>query len=641
MTEKPFVPYVGPQETIPEFTARAIVLGLVLSVIMAAASVYLGLYAGMTVSASIPAAVISMGILRGVLKKGTILENNIVQTIASSGESLAAGSIFTIPALVITGVWTEFRLVPSMLIALFGGVLGILFMIPLRRALIVEEKELIYPEGTACAEILKVGEQGGSGALAIFGMVVLGAAFKFFVSGISLFKETVEGAWRAGKSAFYFGGDISVALMAVGVIVGFNVSLLVFLGGCISWFVVIPLHGVSAGFPMDGDILGHVMAFWKSGARFVGIGCMIVGGLWSIFKVRGSIVRSVQGAVAGYRAIDGGQATTLRTERDIPMKQIGAMLLVLVPGVFALYVYLTGSVAVAAAAGTAMVVTAFFFVAVSSYIVGLVGSSNNPVSGMTICTVLFTSGLLLLLGMSGKSGTLATLGVAGVVCCAACTGGAISQDLKTGYLIGATPSKQQWAQIIGVLPAPIIPLVMTVLHTSYGIGDQGKLRAPQATLFAKLSDALFNGKPLPWDMLVYGMLLGVLLIISDEILRKRGSAFRTYVMPVAVGLYLPFSLSTPMLLGGLVALVLARAAKKDGPAAVQEAEHKGTILCSGLIAGEALMGISLGGVLFFMKEILKSQTELPVRVLSSGPLSVAALLAVCALIFALTMRKKA
>ena len=641
MAEKPFVPYVSPQESIPEFTARAIVLGLVLSVVMAAASVYLGLYAGMTVSASIPAAVISMGILRGVLKKGTLLENNIVQTIASSGESLAAGSIFTIPALLITGVWKEFHFLSSTLIALFGGVLGILFMIPLRKALIVEEKELIYPEGTACAEILKVGEKGGSGALAIFGMVVLGGLFKFLVSGVALFQETVEGAWRVGRSALYFGSDVSVALMAVGVIVGFNVSLLVFLGGCVSWFVVIPLHGLTAGFPAGGDILEHVMAVWKSDARFVGIGCMITGGLWSIFKVRGSIVRSVQGAVAGYRALDGGKgATVLRTERDIPVPQIGLMLLVLVAAVFGLYVHLTQSVAVGVAAGVAMVVTAFFFVAVSSYIVGLVGSSNNPVSGMTICTVLFTSGLLLALGMTGRSGTLATLGVAGVVCCAACTGGAISQDLKTGYLVGATPKWQQWAQILGVLPAPIIPLVMTVLNKSYGIGDTGRLRAPQAVLFAKLSDALFNHKPLAWNMLFYGVALGVVLIVIDEFLRSRNSSFRTYVMPVAVGLYLPFSLSTPMLLGGIIAYVIARVAARDGAHAVQEAEHRGTILCSGLIAGEALMGIALGGLLFLMKEVMHSKTELPVPFLSSGPISVLALLGVAGFICFLTLRKK-
>ena len=426
-----------------EFTVKAVLLGCILGVLMTAANVYLGLYAGMTVSASIPAAVISMGILRGLMRTGTILENNIVQTIASAGESLAAGIIFTMPALVITGVWKGFNFWPVTLVAVLGGMLGVLFMIPLRRALIIEEEELVYPEGVACAEVLKTGESSGSGIAFVFGALGIGAIFKFLISGLSLIASGVEGAWRIGRSAIYFGCDISPALVAVGYIVGLNVSILIFLGGAIGWAICIPVYYLFAGYPDPTGVESVVKVMsdtWDSQIRFMGVGAMIVGGLWSIVGVRHGIVKGFQGAVAAYQKRN-SQETIERTSLDMDIRSIMMMFVPTAVAIFLLYRVLTGDWTVGLTAGFVMIAAAFFFVAVSSYIVGLVGSSNNPVSGMTISTMLFASALLLLFGMTGTTGVIASLGIAGVVCCAACTAGDVSQDLKTGHLVGATPRK--------------------------------------------------------------------------------------------------------------------------------------------------------------------------------------------------------
>jgi putative OPT family oligopeptide transporter len=610
MPEKPSEPFVPAKKKILELTFRSIFLGILLALIMCWANTYLGLYAGMTVSASIPAAVISMGLLRWILRRGTILENNIVQTIASAGESLAAGIIFTVPAMVIAGVWTDFAYWPTVLIALCGGILGIVFMIPLRRTLIVEEEELVYPEGVACAEVLEAGERGGSGIRHIFGALALGAIFKFFVSGIGIIKETVEGAVRAGKSALYFGSDMSVALLGVGYIVGFNVSLLVFLGGAMAWLIGIPIYGIVHGLPLD-DPLKSCWNIWDGHIRYMGVGAMVIGGLWSIFKVRSGIVKGIRGAWHGYR---GGEETESaeRTDRDMPIQMILLFIaLTAIPIVF-LYIFLTGSPSIGTLATVLMVIAAFFFVAVSSYIVGLVGSSNNPVSGMTICTVLFAAAVLLIFGMRGNAGIIATLGIAGVVCCAACTAGDVSQDLKTGYIVGATPWKQQLAQILGVLfPAFIIPPILIVLHKGYGIGTgaPGSLKAPQATLFASIAKTIFTGKALPWTMVGVGAGIGFVLIVVDEILRARKSSFRAYVMPVAVGIYLPLSLSVPILLGGVIAGIVKALARRTGAEAEDRAFHRGVLWCSGLIAGEAVMGIFIG----FLKY---TGAEVPTSVLS-------------------------
>ncbi len=608
MAEKPFVPYIRADQKIPEFTVKAVTLGVVLALVMAAANTYLGLYAGMTVSASIPAAVISMGILRGLMRRGTILENNIVQTIASAGQSIAAGVIFTIPALVITGAWTKFEYWPTTLISLLGGVLGVLFMIPLRRALIVEEKELKYPEGLACAEVLEVGEKGGSGVGFVAWGILLSAAFKYLTAGIQLFASTVEGARRFGRTAFYAGTDISPALLAVGYIIGFNVSVLVFIGGALAWVLLVPGYFLLHGFPADAKVFDAMDTVWRGQIRFVGVGSMIVGGVWSIIGARHGITKGIQGAIAGYRtASAAGAADIPRTEKDIGIKTILPLLIIVSLAIFILYIFLTGSTGVGIVAGIAMVIAAFFFVAVSSYICGLIGSSNNPVSGMTISTVLFASALLLLFGMTGMAGTLAALGVAGVVCCAACTAGDISQDLKTGYLVGATPKYQQIGMMIGaIVPSFIVAPILTVLHQSYGIGIVVKagvkpLSAPQAGLFASITKAMFGqGGSLPWDMVIAGIGVGIALVVLDEILRVKNSNFRMYVMPVAVGIYLPWSLSVPILLGGIVAWIAARMVGKQRE---KEAEHRGVLFGSGLIAGESLMGIIIAVFVFLQADL--------------------------------------
>ena len=628
MDRKPTLPYVPADQSMAEFTVKALLLGCFLGLLMTAANTYLGLYAGMTVSASIPAAVISMGILRGILRRGTILENNIVQTIASAGESLAAGIIFTIPALVITGVWGEFKFWPVTLIAILGGLLGVLFMVPLRRALIVEEEELKYPEGLACAEVLEVGETGGSGVAYVFIALAFGAVFKFLVVGVHLVAGVVEAAFRLGKTALYFGCDVSPALLAVGYIVGFNVALLIFLGGLIGWALGIPIYYLFAGFPAGAaSVLEAMHDTWNQQIRFMGVGAMIVGGVWSIIGVRKGIAKGVRGAIAGYQAARSGEATE-RTQKDLSIVGILGMFVPTACLVFALYVVLTGSVHIGVVSGVAMLVAAFFFVAVSSYIVGLVGSSNNPVSGMTISTVLLASLMLLAFGMTGTQGIIAALVVAGVVCCAACTAGDVSQDLKTGHLVGATPYKQQWAQVIGVLvPAFIIAPILTVLHASYGIGVEVKegvdfLKAPQANLFASITKAMFgSGASMPWNMVALGALVGVCLIVLDECLKRAQSDFRTYVMPVAVGIYLPWSLGVPIFLGGLASLVTGRIV---GPANAKQAIHRGVLVGSGLIAGEALMGI----IIAFLIVLKLIQTEQPSPYPLKGAVSTVLLLMV-------------
>jgi putative OPT family oligopeptide transporter len=585
--DKKFVPFVPPEKSIAELTVASVLLGVILGAIMTAANTYAGLYAGMTVTASIPAAVISMGILRGVLGRGTILENNVVQTIASAGESLAAGIIFTMPALVLVGVWQDFKFWPVTIIAITGGLLGVLFMIPLRRTLIVEEKELIYPEGLACAEVLEVGETKGSGIVYIFSAIGVGVVFKHFVAGFGFIRGTVEGAIAAGRSAMYFGCDMSVLLLGIGYIVGANIGVLVFIGGAIGWIFGIPIYAAVHGLPAGESLVGQVAEVWSTQIRYMGVGAMIVGGLWSIVKVRKGIARGLRDALLGHKHLGSGPVP--RTEQDLRRRLILTLALVTIVAIFGIYYYLTPSVGITVVSTFSMVVAGFFFVAVSSYIVGLVGSSNNPISGMTICTILFASALLLLSGLRGSEGILAALGVAGVVCCAAATAGDISQDLKTGYLVGATPRRQQIAQVLGVVfPAFVIAPVLMVLQKAYGIGSS-ELPAPQATLFASITNGMFGTGQIPWSMVQIGVGIGIALIIIDEILRYQGSTFRAHVMPVAVGIYLPLGLSVPILIGGLINPMTRYFSRGRGDQ--ESTVHRGILFSSGLIAGEAIMGI--------------------------------------------------
>ncbi len=584
-------PCIPPTKSVAEFTVMAFVLGAILSIVMGAANVYLGLKVGMTVSASIPAAVISTAILRGVFRRGTILENNIVQTMASTGESLAAGAIFTIPALILVGSWQEFKFWPTTLIVLLGGLLGIVFMVPLRRALIVERPDLIYPEGLACSEVLIAGQKGGSGVRFIVFGLAIGAAFKFLASGLHLIRGAVEVAMMRGKSIFYTGSDMSVSLLAVGYIVGLRIAVLIFLGGALGWMVIIPLLG---GAGLGEDPLDAAWRLWSTQVRYVGVGTMLVGGIFSIFQVR----KGIFAGVAALRGMSSGNDDArARTERDLSMPVLAAIFLGTSFATLVFFDYLTGSWGVAAVSAIVMIFAAFIFVAVATYIVGLVGSSNSPVSGMTICALLMTAGVLLGCGIRGDSAILATLGVAGVVCCAACTAGDVAQDLKTGLIVGATPAKQQFAEILGaVIPAFFFAPILTILHKAYGIGtgEEGSLLAPQAALFASLTEGFFGDGELPWDMISIGVGIGIGLIIIDFILGVYGSRFRVHVMPVAVGIYLPVSMAVPIFLGGLLNYFLTRKPRSreaEGPSA--DHASGGILFGSGLIAGEALMGILL------------------------------------------------
>ncbi len=600
-TRKEIKPYISADQSIPELTFQAVALGLVLSLVMCAANMYVGLKAGMTVSAAIPASVISMGILRGLMKRGTILENNVVHTIASSGESLAAGIIFTVPALVMAGAWDNFEdhYWDITLIAMAGGVMGVVMMIPLRKAMIVDQKELKYPEGVACAEVLKAGDRGGAEMMGIFSALAIGAGFKILESVVGLFKGAVEGAVRIGKTGFYAGTDISPMLMAVGFIVGWEISALVFLGGAISFIGAIPVMAWGADFG-DGHLADSLMGIWDTKIRFFGIGAMVVAGLFSIVKVAGSIGSGLRAAIAGVRGTE-DTANLPRTEQGITGKSLFGLLAMTLVLSGVTYWRMTGRIDFTVGITALMFVLAFFFVAVASYIVGLVGSSNSPVSGMTICAVLVTAGVLMALGYTGNAGFIATLGVAGVVCCAACTSGDICQDLKIGHIVGATPRRLQIGEVIGtMIPALIVAPVLMLLHKGYGVGMQVKegvdhLPAPQGAMFEKLVGGLMNaGQDLPWNLVGYGALVGVIAIVVDKmVLEPGGGKFRLHPMPLAVGMYLPWTVTFPILFGGLVYKRVEGRCDKKGldEEARRPVIHRGLLFASGLVAGEAILGI--------------------------------------------------
>ncbi len=571
-----------------ELTFTAIFLGIIIGIVMTAANVYLGLYAGMTVSASIPAAVIAMGVFKGILRRGTVYESNIVQTMASAGESLAAGVIFTLPALVLVGAWQDFQFWPTTLIAVSGGLLGVIFMIPLRTALIKNEKELIYPEGVACAAVLRAGEagtaeEGKKGFKNILKGLSVGALFKFAGGGLGIVAGSVEAAKKLAGSTWFVGSDISPALLAVGYIVKLEVAVLVFIGGIIGFTVAIPMLGVPTGME-DLSALDLAWTLWSKQVRYLGVGAMITGGVWSIISVRKGIAAGIGGLKTAY---DNKSAQVERTERDMNLWAMLTIFILCIVIMLGLYNYLIGHFGISALTTVLMVFCSFLFVAVSSYVVGLVGSSNNPVSGMTISALLVSAALFLVLGFTGDSAILSTLGVAAVVCCAACTAGDCSQDLKTGSIIGSTPKNQQIAQVIGItIPAFVIAPVLTLLHNAYGIGTG--LKAPQATLFASITKALFGKGELPVNMVIYGAIFGVIVILIDSIFLKN-KKFRLHLMPLAVGIYLPVTLAVPILFGGIIRFVVDK--RHNVKKGIDESKDQGVLMSSGFIAGEAIMGV--------------------------------------------------
>jgi putative OPT family oligopeptide transporter len=587
----------------PQLTVRAVVLAIVLAMVLAAANTYLGLFAGMTIASAIPAAVVSMAVLR-VLGGGTILENNIVQTGASAGSSIASGVIFTIPALVILGHWADFQYLWVLAIAGLGGILGVFFSVPLRRALIVDQG-LAFPEGKAAAEVLKTGENPAQG-VRILGVAALGGGFAKLAaaSGLRLFPDVASVSGWIGKWLGYYGTNLSPALLGVGYIVGLNVGILVLIGGMISWNVAIPLYAafflngnpelaatVAAGTAEDA-----AYAIWSAQIRYLGVGAMLVGGVWALISIRQSLLSGIRSGLAAARA--GAGQVVAHTEQDLPMNGILIGTLLFTLPLFALYQTIVGSIGVSLPMTIIMIVAGFLFCSVSAYMAGLVGSSNNPVSGITICTILFASlVLMLLMGRNAALGPVAAIMIGAVVCCAACIGGDNLQDLKCGYIVGATPWKQQVMLAIGAASSALVMApVLNLLLKAYGIGvptpeHPDPLIAPQATLMASVAKGMFGGH-LPWGMISIGAAIGVAVIAWDLWLERRGAEFRAPVLAVAVGIYLPLELAVPIFAGGLLTWLVEKKLGVHGETPdAERAKRNGMLFAAGLITGEALMGI--------------------------------------------------
>ena len=588
---------------IPQLTVRAVILAIVLVVILAAANTYLGLFAGMTIASAIPAAVVSMGVLR-LFGGGTILENNIVQTGASAGSSIAAGVIFTIPALVILGYWDTFQYWWVFAIAGLGGLLGVIFSVPLRRSLIVDQG-LAFPEGKAAAEVLKTGENPGQGLKTLGVAALFGGFAKLGAeSGLRLFPDAAASAAYVGKGIAYFGTNLSPALLGVGYIVGLNIGIVVLLGSIIGWNIAIPIY--STFFLENDPVLSARVAgasaeaaagmIWSAQIRYLGVGAMLIGGIWTLISLRNSLFSGIKSGFAATRA--GSTTVIAHTERDIPMKFIAIGLVVFTLPLLALYQSIVGLWYASIPMTIIMVVAGFLFVSVSAYMAGLVGSSNNPVSGITISTILFAALVLVaLLGRDAEIGPVAAIMIGAVVCCAACIGGDNLQDLKAGYIVGATPWKQQLMLAIGaVSSAFVMAPVLNLLMTAYGIGERtaehpNALLAPQANLMASVAKGIFGGQ-LPWTTIGIGAAIGAVIILVDSWLKASGKKFRIPVRACAIGIYLPIELMVPIFLGGLLSYIVER--RMGG--ARNEEEHnrihrKGMLFAAGLITGEALMGI--------------------------------------------------
>lgn len=581
---KDFKPFVPANKTMPEFTATSIILGIILAVVFGGANAYLGLRVGMTVSASIPAAVISMGIIRKILKKDSILENNMVQTIGSAGESVAAGAIFTLPALFLWAAdWgtSAPSLMEIAIIAFIGGALGILFMVPLRKALIVQEHGVLpYPEGQACAEVLMAGEEGGDKASVVFAGLGISAAYKFITDGLFAFPSEVHYEIPAYKGSG-IGMDVLPALLGVGYICGPKISSYLFCGGILGWFVLMPLIALFGAniilFPADVTVAelyakGGSYAIWSNYLRYIGAGAVACGGVLSLVKSLPLIITTFREAMKGFGK---GEETGERTNQDLDMK-----IILIGVAALALALWIVPVIPINLLGALLVVVFGFFFATVSSRMVGLVGSSNNPVSGMTIATLLVASFVLKMSGMDGQAGMMAAISIGGVICIIAAIAGDTSQDLKTGYILGSTPKKQQIGEIIGVLASSLaIGGVLYLLDMAWGYGE-AQLPAPQATLMQMIVEGVMGGN-LPWTLVGIGAFIAIVIEILG-----------IPVLPVAIGLYLPVHLSTPMMVGGIVKLVIDKK-KSLSDKERKDVDENGILYSSGLIAGEGIVGILL------------------------------------------------
>ena len=677
-----------------ELTVKVLVSGVILAIILSAANAYLGLFAGMTVSAAIPAAVIALGIMK-FFKGSTIQECNLVGTCASAGESLAAGVIFTLPALLFLGFWEKFEYHWVVIIAGFGGLLGVLFTIPLRRALIVES-DLKFPEGVATAKVLDAGRNDASGIKYIVKSALAGGLFKVGASAFGFWPEAAQAAMRVKGSIAYFGSNLSPALLSVGYIVGLNIAILIFMGGAANWHLTIPIvasqdewpqyqllnenvpsdmelaaatygvidpndpnawddsanqpkkwnafvlsfqvpepndseetiaainehnEGVRSQLGQPVPALDYAGTIWSKKTRYIGVGGMLLGGLWTIFSMRKSLVRGVTSGLKAYKGAKGMASVDIdRTEKDLPMKWIMILIVASVVPLFMVYLYFVKQVHISLVMALVMLVTGFLFSAVAGYMAGLVGSSNNPISGVTISTVLIASLLLYaLMSIGGLTdlekarGPAAAVIIGAVVCCAAAIAGDVMQDLKCGRLVRTTPWKQQVMEIMGTVTAAlVIGPVLILLHNAYGFkgmpgASDSALSAPQAGLMASVAKGVF-AKDLPWTYLFMGMGFAAALIALDNFLQAKKYPFRTPVLAVAIGFYLPFQLSVPILVGGLISLAVKKyhARQQSDQPEKDASEQRGLLMASGLITGEALMGIGVAIPIVILKQFDKT-----------------------------------
>lgn len=580
-----FKPFVPADKIMPEWTATSIILGIILTVVFGAANAYLGLRVGLTVSASIPAAVISMGIIRIIMKKESILENNMVQTIGSAGESLAAGAIFTLPAVFMwvaegNGEFATPDYLTIALVCISGGLLGVVFMVPLRKALIVKEHGVLpYPEGTACAEVLVAGEEGGAAASTVFAGLGIASLYKFIADGLKIFPSEVDWSFEGYKGSGV-GMDVLPALAGVGYICGARIASYMLSGGILAWFVLMPLIKTFGGdavmFPSTDPISEmSTWKIWSSYVRYIGAGAVAAGGIISLIKSIPLIIKTFKESIESIANRDGSNIKDNRTSKDLDFKYL-VVLLVIVLAI----ILLTPSIPLGIGSTLMIILFGFFFATVSSRMVGLVGSSNNPVSGMAIATLLISTLILRASGKTGNAGMITAIMIGTIICIIAAMAGDMSQDLKTGYIVGATPYKQQIGEVIGTLASGLaIAGVLYLLNSAWGYGSK-QLPAPQASLMKLVVEGVMGGN-LPWNLVFAGVAVAIII----EILRLP-------VLPVAIGLYLPIHLSTPIMAGGLIKLYFEKKAFKD-----EETRNRvitsGVLYSSGMIAGEGIVGIVL------------------------------------------------
>ncbi len=611
-----FKPYIPAEKVTAELTVTSIIMGVLLAVVFGAANAYLGLRVGMTVSASIPAAVIAMGVIRIIMRRNSILESNIVQTAGSAGESLAAGAIFTLPALFLwaaEGKMDKPGILEITLIALIGGLLGVFFMVPLRNALIVKEHATLpYPEGTACAEVLLAGEKGGANASTVFAGMGFAALFKFIIDGLKVVAGEVSYTIKGFKGTI--GTQIYPAVMSVGYICGARISSYMFAGGILSWMVLIPLIVLfgenSILYPGVDQTIGEMFAeggasaIWSSYIRYIGAGALAAGGIISLVKSLPLIISTFSGALKSIKGA--GANSTERTARDMNMKVV-----LIVIAVLTLLIWLVPAIPVNPIGAIIIVVFGFFFATVSSRMVGIVGSSNNPVSGMAIATLLIATLILKLTGSTGAAGMASAIAIGSIICIVAAISGDTSQDLKTGFLLGATPKKQQYAEVIGVVASALaIGGTLYLLDKAWGFGSE-QLAAPQATLMKLIVEGVMDAN-LPWALVFTGAAIAVVVEVIG-----------IPVLPFAIGIYLPVQLNACIMVGGLVRLALDKLCKKNKDAVVND----GILFSSGMIAGEGLVGIALALLAVFgVDKVIDLSKYVPATVSNLGGIALFAVI---------------